>query len=121
MNIALWAAQALLALVFAAAGGMKLTRPPGDVRASIPAVADFGDGTLRLIGLLEVLGALGVVLPWGLGVAPWLTPLAALGLALTMVGAALTHLRRGEVPNVAMNAVLLGLALFVAWGRWAAL
>ena len=121
MNLALWVAQAFLALVFAAAGGMKLTRPPADVRASIPAVADFGDGTLRLIGLLEVLGALGVVLPWALGVAPWLTPLAALGLGATMVGAALTHLRRGEWSSVAMNAVLLGLALFVAWGRWAAL
>lgn len=120
-SIALWAAQILLALVFAAGGAMKLTRSHEDVAASTPALGDLAPGPVRGIGLLEVLGAVGLVLPWRLGVAPWLAPLAALGLALTMVGAAVTHLRRGEGPNVAVNAVLLALALFVAWGRWAAL
>lgn len=120
MNIALWAVQVLLALVFAAAGTMKLTRSHEDITAATPALGDLDLKRIRLIGAVEVLGAVGLVLPWLLGVALWLTPLAALGLALTMVGAAITHLRRGEGANVAVNAVLFALALFVAWGRWMA-
>lgn len=119
MNIALWIVQALLALAFAAAGVMKLAQPMDAIRERLPYVDDFNAGTIRLIGLLELLGAVGLVLPWGLGVAPWLTPLAALGLALTMVGAAVVHLRRRE--PVVVNGVLFALAAFVAWARWAAL
>ena len=121
MNLALWAIQALLALVFVAAGAMKLTRSHEDLTVATPALADLDLKLIRLIGTLEVLGAVGVVVPWLLDVAPWLTPLAAVGLVLTMVGAALTHIRRGEWPNVAANVVLLILALFLAWGRWTAL
>ena len=119
MNIILWIAQGLLALAFTAAGLMKLTQPIDAMREKMPFVDDLGVGAIRLIGLLELLGAIGVVLPWLLGVAPWLTPLAALGLALTMAGAAVVHLRRHE--PVVVNAVLFALAVFVAWGRWAAL
>jgi uncharacterized membrane protein len=77
MNIALWIVQILLALAFTAAGVMKLTQPKDAMREKMPFVDDFGSGAIRLIGLLEVLGAVGIVLPWLLGVAPWLTPLAA--------------------------------------------
>jgi hypothetical protein len=65
-----------------------------------------------------MLGAAGLILPAATGIAPWLTPLAGLGLVLTMVGAALTHARRGEYSNIGTNIVLLVLAAFVAYGRW---
>ena len=65
-----------------------------------------------------MLGAIGLILPAVLDVAPVLVPVAAVGLALVMVGAATTHLRRKETPMVVLNVVLLALALFVAWGRF---
>ena len=71
-----------------------------------------------MIGLAEILGAIGLVLPAAVHVAPILVPLAAVGLALVMAGAAAVHARRKEAPMVAMNAVLLVLAVFVAWGRF---
>ncbi|MEM6785403.1 MAG: DoxX family protein [Bacteroidota bacterium] len=117
MGIALWIAQGLLAFAFFGAGMMKLTQPKSKLREKTPYVDDFSAGTIRLIGLLEVLGAVGIVLPWLLGVLPVLTGWAALGLALTMVVAAIVHLRRGEGKNVPVNVVLLALALFVVWGR----
>jgi uncharacterized membrane protein len=80
-------------------------------------VEDFSQGTVRLIGALEVLGALGLVLPALTGVLPWLTPLAALGLVLLMAGAVYTHLRREEGSAVVPPAVLLLLAALVAVGR----
>ena len=73
---------------------------------------------MRTIGALEVLGALGLLVPALTGVATVLVPLAALGLALLMIGAALTHRRRGELPMIGINAVLLALALVVAWARF---
>lgn len=67
---------------------------------------------------MEVLGAIGLILPAAVDIAPALAPVAAIGLAVVMVGAAVTHGRRGETKNVAVNAVLLALALVVAWGRF---
>ena len=93
MNIALWVAQILLAAVFLAAGGVKLLRPREELVAKMPFAQDFTDAQFRGIGAVEVLGAVGVVLPWLTGIAPWLTPLAALGLAITQVGAIRVHAR----------------------------
>ena len=73
---------------------------------------------MRLIGSLEILGAIGLILPAVTGIWPWLTPVAAAGLALTMVGAMITHGRRGEYSSIAFNLVLLLLALFVVYGRF---
>jgi hypothetical protein len=70
------------------------------------------------LGLLEVLAAIGLILPAALDIAPVFVPLAATGLGLMMVGAALTHARRKEFPNIAVNTVLLVLAAVVAWGRF---
>ena len=81
-------------------------------------VEDFSQETVRPIGTLEVLGAIGLMLPALTGILTWLTPLAAAGLVLLMIGAALTHLRRIEYRNIAVNAVLLILAAFVAYGRF---
>ena len=119
MNIALWVVQILLALAFAAAGIVKATQPTERLATSMGWVEDVAPRTVRLIGILEILGAIGLILPAVTGIWPWLTPLAAAGLVLTMVGAMITHVRRGEFPGLGVNAVLLLLALFVAYGRFA--
>ena len=118
MNVALWIAQAALAFAFLMAGGAKLTQPREALVPQMPFVEDFSLETIRLIGLLEVLGAIGVVMPWLIGLLPWLTSWAAVGLSLTMVGAMITHLRRRELGFLAANTVLFALSVFVAWGRW---
>jgi uncharacterized membrane protein YphA (DoxX/SURF4 family) len=118
MGIALWVAQVLLAVAFLGAGATKLSQPKEKLLKNMAWVEDFSQPAVRLIGALEVLGAIGVVLPALTGILPWLTPLAALGLVLLMVGAALTHLRRTEYGNVAVNALLLILAAVVAYGRF---
>ena len=80
-------------------------------------VEDFSQSQLRLIGSLEILGALALILPAVTGVLPGLAALAAVGLSLTMVGAIIVHLRRKEYPNVIMNVVLLAPVIFLAFGR----
>jgi hypothetical protein len=120
VSAALWAVAGLLTVTFLGAGLLKLTQPKDKLAASGQGwVEDFSAGQVRLIGTAEVLGALGLVLPPLVDVAPILAPIAALGLALLMAGAAVTHARRRELlPNVAVNLVLLLLAAFVAWGRF---
>jgi len=119
MNIALWIIAGLLAAVFLAGGVVKLIRPKEKLAASgMGFVEDVGDGTVKAIGVLEILAAVGLILPAALGVAPVLVPLAGVGLVLLMVGAIITHLRRGEAPAIAVNLTLLALAVFVAWGRF---
>jgi uncharacterized membrane protein YphA (DoxX/SURF4 family) len=118
MGIALWVVQALVAAAFLVAGATKLSQPKEKLLKNMAWVEDFSQPTLRIIGALEVLGAIGIVLPALTGILPWLTPLAALGLVLTMIGAALTHLRRTEYGGIAVNAVLLILADFVLYGRF---
>ena len=121
MSITLWVVQVLLAVAFLGAGATKLSQPKEKLAKNMAWVEDFSQGTVRLIGTLEVLGAIGLVLPALTGVLPWLTPLAAAGLVLLMIGAALAHLRRTEYGNIAVNAVLLILATFVVYGRFFAL
>lgn len=119
MNVALWVAQVLLAVVFAGAGGAKLALSPAKLSSSL---GDWIDGipgpAVKLLGAVEVAAALGLVVPPLVNVAPALTPLAAVGAALVMFGAIVVHARRREFPNVAVNAVLLVAAVVVAWGRF---
>lgn len=117
LHVGLWIAQVLLAAVFLLSGGMKLTAPLETLRAQLPWVSGSMGSLVRAIGLAEVLGALGVVLPAATRILPRLTPLAATGLGTVMTLASLTHASRGEFPMIAVNAVLGGLAAFVAWGR----
>jgi uncharacterized membrane protein YphA (DoxX/SURF4 family) len=117
MGIALWVVQVLVAAAFLMSGATKLSQPKEKLLKNWAWVEDFSQRTVRIIGALEILGAIGIVLPSLTGIMPWLTPLAALGLVLTMIGAALTHLRRAEYGPIAVNAVLLILAAFVAYGR----
>lgn len=120
MDVALWVIQVLLALVFVMAGVMKLTQPKEKIAAQMPWANDFSQNNIRLIGLVEVLGAIGLILPSLMRILPVLTPLAALGLVVTMVGAILTHLRRKETPMIVVNVVLLVLAAVVVYGRFVA-
>lgn len=119
MNIALWIVAGLLAAIFLASGVVKVVQPKEKLTASgMGAVEGFGDGTVKAIGVLEILAAAGLVLPGAVGVAPVLVPLAAVGLVLLMVGAAVTHLRRDEAQGVVVTTALLALAVLVAWGRF---
>ena len=118
MNVVVWIVQVVLALLFAFVGLGKLARPKEDLRERMGWVDDFSQGTIRLIGAAEVLGALGLVLPAATGVATWLTPTAAVGLVVVMLGAVATHLRRREPQMLPVNVVLGLLAAFVAWQRF---
>jgi uncharacterized membrane protein YphA (DoxX/SURF4 family) len=119
METALWTAQVLLAAIFLATGLTKLTQPRAQLAAGpMSWAADVTDAEFRGVGLLEVLGALGLVVPGALGIAPVLAPVAAVGLALTMVGAIATHVRMGETDRLAVPIVLLALTLFVAVERF---
>ena len=118
-NVAFWVVQVLLALLYLAAGTAKLTMPIGDLAAAgMGFVTSLPEALTRLIGILEILGAIGIILPAATRIQPWLTPLAAAGLALVQVGAIITHALRGETATtLPLNLVLLALALFVVWGR----
>jgi uncharacterized membrane protein YphA (DoxX/SURF4 family) len=117
MNTAIWIAQILLALAFAGSGLSKLLQPYDKLAAQMAYVNDFTPGVIRAIGTLEILGAIGTMLPTLTGILPWLTPAAAFGLAVNMGGAMSTHLRRKEYPVIIINLVLLALAGFVVYGR----
>jgi uncharacterized membrane protein YphA (DoxX/SURF4 family) len=115
METALWIVQALLAAIFLVTGTTKLTQPRLKLAAGpMRWAADVTDGQFRTIGLLEVLGAIGLILPAAVGIAPLLTPLAAVGLVLTMVGAIHVHVRQGEASRLAVPIVVLAMAVFVA-------
>ncbi|MAO79558.1 DoxX family protein [uncultured Nocardioides sp.] len=114
MNIFLWVLAGVLAAVFLLAGARKATQPMAKLAEDMSFVNDASEAQVRAIGVVEILGALGLILPAATGVAVVLTPLAAAGLAITMVGAAVVHARRKEFPNIAVNVVLGGLALLVA-------
>ena len=117
MTVALWIVQVLLALTFVAAGVMKVAQSRERLETTLPWVGDFSTPTVRFIGVAEILGGLGLVLPAATGIAPVLTPIAAIGLAVTMALAAVVHARRGEQRMIPVNVVLLVLAVVVAWGR----
>jgi len=117
VNIVLWIVQILLALVFLMAGAMKVARPREVLAENMAWVEDFSQSQLRLIGALEILGALGLILPAVTGVLPGLAVLSAVGLALTMVGAIIVHLQRKEYSNLVGNVVLLALVVLLAYGR----
>jgi hypothetical protein len=119
MNVVLWVVAGVLAAAFLSAGLSKLLQPRKKLVASGMGWAeDFSDGAVKGIGALEVLAALGLILPAVFDVATVLVPLAATGLALLMLGAIATHARRTEYPMVVVNLVLFALAAVVAWGRF---
>ncbi len=114
MNVVLWTVQGLLAALFLWAGGMKLILPVEEMTKQMPMPALF----LRFIGLCEVLGALGLMLPRLLGPRPGLTPLAAAGLVIIMIGATVVTLMTGDVTKALIPLAAGLLSAFVAYGRW---
>jgi hypothetical protein len=118
LNIALWIAQVLLLGLFGYAGIMKVVRTPDQLRPMMAWVDDYSGGAIKLIGVAEILGAIGMVLPMLTGILPWLTPLAAVGFIIIQILGVILHVRRGEMQVLPFNAVLTILSLFVLWGRW---
>lgn len=119
MNVVLWIMQILLAVAFLGSGGMKLARSRAQLVRAMPPMKDLSAGQIKGIGAAEVAGAIGVVLPWATGIAPVLTPLAAVGLLVVMIGAIITHARRGDPSSALAAPVVLGiLAVIVAIGRF---
>ena len=122
MNIVLWIIQILLALFFVALGFLHVSKPLAEIRemgdGRMAWVEDVGERNFKLIGILEILGGIGLILPQLTGILPWLTPVAALGLFLLMIAAAIFHVRRGDgMESLMMNIVPGLMALFVAVGR----
>lgn len=120
MEILLWILAGLLAVVFATSGTTKLVSSRERLIERTPWVEAFPHPTVRGIGALEVLGAIGLIVPAALGIAPWLTAFAAAGLGITMVFAVMLHARREDDGLVdAMPAIVLGvLSVFVSWMRF---
>jgi len=118
MNVVLWILQGILALMFAVAGFTKVSQPKEKLQTAMSWVEDFSPGFVKMIGALEILGAIGLVVPWITGIAPILTPLAATGLVALMIGAAVTHTRRKEPQPVVIIIGLAIAALVVAIGRF---
>jgi hypothetical protein len=119
MNVVLWIIAGFLAAAFLGVGIMKATRSKQQLAAAGMAwTEDFNPAVIRAIGVLEIAAAAGLILPAVTGIAPVLVPLAALGLVLVMVGAAITHGRRKELQGVVVAVILLALAAVVVWGRF---
>ncbi|MET0699342.1 MAG: DoxX family protein [Mycobacterium sp.] len=122
MDIAVWIASGLLAAAYLFIGGTKLVKSQEQL-AENPSTAGAAEalsaGSIKLIGGVEVAGALGLILPWLTGLAPILTPAAAVGLAPLQVGAAVFHGRRAEYKQWPVNTVFLAVAVFIAAARTA--
>lgn len=116
-HLALWIVQILLATAFGLSGFAKMSAPIEQLSTMLAWATAVPEWLVRFIGVAEVAGALGLILPAATRVQPGLTPLAALGLATIMVLALLFHLSRGEVQALGINVILGGLAAFVCWGR----
>ncbi len=117
LHIGLWVAQIALAFVFIMAGASKLFRPINDLAEMLPWVTSVPAAMVRFIGLSELLGGLGLILPAALRIKPVLTPYAAFGLVLVMLLAVGFHISRGEASVIGLNFGFMALAIFIGWGR----
>ncbi len=117
LRIALWIAQVLVAVVFCGSGFTKLTTPIPELSAMMPWTGEYSVSFVRGIGLIDLLGGIGILLPALTRILPWLTVLAALGCVLLQALAIAFHLSRGEAMVVPLNLVLIALSAFILWGR----
>jgi uncharacterized membrane protein YphA (DoxX/SURF4 family) len=117
MEIVLWVAQVLAGLTFLLAGFIKTTRPIPTLAKNMSWVNSFSPPFVRFIGAVEFLGGLGLIVPAATGILAWLTPLAAAGLAIVMLGAVVYHLNHHEYSKITPSGVLLVLAVIVLVGR----
>lgn len=118
MNVAVWVVQVLLGVTFMGTGLWKVATPIAELGAKMPWMAQVSPAFLYLTGAFDFLGGAGILLPSITRIQPKLAVLAALGCAALMAAAAVFHFSRGEGANTPFNFVMLGLSLFVAWGRW---
>jgi uncharacterized membrane protein YphA (DoxX/SURF4 family) len=119
MNIWLWIAQVILAAGYLWVGGTKAFRT-GKARESMKFTQGRSDTFIRFIGISEMLGGLGLILPIAAGILPFLTPLAAIGLTIIQALAIVTeHLPKKEYKGLPKNLLLLALSVLVVFGRWA--
>jgi hypothetical protein len=118
MNILLWTLQILLALAFLLFGGTKIAVSRDKLRERMAWVDHFSTPMVRFIGVMETLGALGLLLPAATDIASILTPLAATGIGTIMIGAMVTHTRLREYSGIVVNLALLAIAAVIAWGRF---
>jgi uncharacterized membrane protein YphA (DoxX/SURF4 family) len=121
MNIILWIAQGIAGAMFLLAGVMKSTQPLEKLSGQMSWINDFSAGTVRFVGISELLGGIGLILPWATGLAPVLTPVSGAGLAVIMIAAAVYHFRKNEMKAIGPNLFLFALTAFVAYGRYASL
>ncbi|WP_445219378.1 DoxX family protein [Bradyrhizobium sp. Pa8] len=117
LRICLWVAQGLIFLAFGSAGLVKLLTPIPELAAMMPWAGQYSETFVRFIGLVDLAGGIGILLPALTRILPRLTVLAALGCSVLQVFALVFHLSRGEAPVAPLNVVLLALSLFVLWGR----
>lgn len=117
INIALWIAQVLLGAIFIMAGGMKAFQSTEVLAESLPWISSTPATLVKFIGVSELMGGLGLLLPSILRIKPYLTVWAAIGLAVVMILAAGFHSYGGEFSVIGANALFMILALFIAWGR----
>jgi uncharacterized membrane protein YphA (DoxX/SURF4 family) len=118
VNIALWIGAGLLAAAFLMAGTMKIAVPKEKLLSTMAWAETWPPPRLKALGVVEVLGALGLILPRALNIAPVLTPVAAVGCAIVMAGAVITHYRMKDYAGIGVPGVLLVLAVVVAAGRF---
>lgn len=119
-NIGIWVAQVALAILYLMAGGMKLVQPiDALVGMGMAYAGALPEAFIRFVAFMEILGAIGLLLPAATRILPWLTPLAAVGLSFVQLSAIVLHAMRGETAmTLPVNLVLLALSLFILWGRW---
>lgn len=117
MSIVLWVIQGLVALAFLLAGFMKTFMPLENLKKNMAWVNNVPAAFVRFIGVAEILGAIGLILPLATGIAPWLTIAAAVGLVVVMLSASAFHASRREFSSIGMNVVLLLMALVIVVGR----
>ena len=118
MNIGLWVAQVLLAVAYLAAGATKLFTPIDALGAMMTYVPTMPELFIRFVGLMEILGAIGLILPSATRIMPCLTPVAAAGLIIVQIGAIILHASRGETADTLLvNLVLMAFPVFIIWGR----
>lgn len=117
MHIALWIAQAILAFIFGMAGFVK-TFQPAKARTAFDWAKAAPASFILFIGVTELFGAIGIIVPYATGIFPFLTAWAALGFAVIMVLAMTVHARAHDTRGIIMNVVFFALSLAVAYGRW---
>jgi uncharacterized membrane protein len=117
LNIGLWIAQAIVGVPFTLFGFMKATSPIAELSGTMPWVAEYSETFVRAIGVVDMAGGLGMLLPALTRIKPQLTVWAALGCVLLQLCAMVFHISRGEAMVTPLNLVFLALSAFVFWGR----